>query len=192
MLLIVNEGKITERSFSELERTDTDTCIYYTAVGQTCSVGDNFSLLDGMGLPVGADQVADGTLVRYRLAKTKQFDKVLDSGTRREAITGAVRDAQVGKGRFDLLPFNAILRLAQHFENGSAKYGDNNWRRGMPLSWFLDSAMRHLFKFMDGQQDEDHLAAAIWNCCCLLETETMIRAGILPKELDDLLPRRPK
>ena len=116
----------------------------------------------------------------------KKFDKVKDSGKREEFDTGAKRDTQEGKGRFDLLPVNAIFRLAKHFENGSRKYGDDNWRKGIPLKRYLDSMMRHSFKFAGGLEDEDHLSAIIWNACCLLETQEMIRQGKLPKHLDNL------
>ena len=116
----------------------------------------------------------------------KKFDKVKDSGERQEFSTGARRDTQEGKGRFDLLPINAIFRLAQHFENGAVKYGDDNWRKGIPLKRYLDSMMRHVFKFAGGLDDEDHLSAIIWNACCLLETQEMIRQGKLPEDLDNL------
>ena len=116
------------------------------------------------------------------------FNKVQDSGKRQEFGTGAVRDVQEGKGRYDLLPVHAIDRLARHFENGSRKYGENNWCKGIPLCRYLDSMLRHCFKFKGGMNDEDHLAAIIWNACCLLETQELIRRGILPKELDDLSP----
>ena len=116
----------------------------------------------------------------------KNFDKVKDSGARREFNTGARRDMSSGKGRFDLLPVHAIIRLAKHFENGAVKYGDNNWRKGIPLSSFLDSMMRHGFEFMGGLENEDHLMALIWNACCLLETQELIAKGKLPKELDNL------
>lgn len=97
--------------------------------------------------------------------------KIKDSGTRRQFETGAVRDMQEGKGRMDLLPWCAIMRVARHFEAGAIKYGDRNWERGIPLSSFCDSAARHLAKFMDGQTDEDHLCAAAWNLLCALWTE---------------------
>lgn len=97
--------------------------------------------------------------------------KIKDSGTRRQFETGAVRDMQEGKGRMDLLPWCALLRMARHFEAGAIKYGDRNWERGIPLSSFLDSAARHLAKYMDGQDDEDHLVAAAWNLLCALWTE---------------------
>lgn len=98
-------------------------------------------------------------------------DKIKDSGDRTEFSTGAVRDMHEGKGRCDLLPPLALLRLARHFENGSSKYGDRNWERGIPCHSFIDSALRHLFKYMAGYTDEQHLDAAIWNLVCLAETE---------------------
>ena len=83
----------------------------------------------------------------------------------------AVRDMHEGKGRMDLLPMCVLLRLARHYEAGSLKYGDRNWEKGIPCHSFADSAMRHFVKYMDGQNDEDHLIAAIWNLCGLAWTE---------------------
>ena len=98
---------------------------------------------------------------------------IKDSGERTDFGTGAVRDMHEGKGRCDLLPPNALLRLARHFETGSLKYGDRNWELGIPCHSFADSGMRHLLKFMAGDTDEDHLIAAIWNLMCLAETEML-------------------
>jgi hypothetical protein len=111
---------------------------------------------------------------------------VKDSGQRQNFDTGAVRDVQDGKGRYDLLPFHAIERVAHIFEKGAKKYAEENWRKGIPLRRYLDSALRHLSKAAQGQRDEDHFAMAAWNVMCLLETEFMIKQGILPTELDNL------
>jgi len=106
----------------------------------------------------------------YRL-KRDQKPTIKDSGERTQFDSGAVRDMHEGKGRCDLLPMCVILRLARHYENGCKKYGDRNWEKGIPAHSFADSAMRHMFKYMDGQTDEDHLIAAIWNLCGLAWTE---------------------
>ncbi len=119
--------------------------------------------------------------------KQFEWDSVVDSGTRQEFDTGSVRDTQDGKGRYDLLPVHAIHRLALHFQNGAKKYGDNNWRKGINLRRYVSSALRHIFKYMSGIRDEDHLAAAAWNIMCLIETEYMILNDKLPKELDDIV-----
>lgn len=96
---------------------------------------------------------------------------IKDSGDRTQFETGAVRDMHEGKGRCDLLPPLALLRVARHFEDGARKYGGRNWEKGIPMHSFLDSGIRHLLKYMNGQDDEDHLAAAAWNILCALETE---------------------
>ena len=36
---------------------------------------------------------------------------------------------------------------------------------------FLDSALRHLFKYLDGQNDEYHLLSALLNIICAVWTE---------------------
>ena len=103
--------------------------------------------------------------------KEVHITNIADSGDRTTFSSGAVRDMHEGKGRCDLLPMCVMLRLARHYENGCKKYGDRNWEKGIPAHSFADSALRHLFKYMDGQTDEDHLIAAIWNLCGLAWTE---------------------
>lgn len=96
---------------------------------------------------------------------------IKDSGDRTQFDSGAVRDMHAGKGRYDLLPWCVIDRLAKHYEAGALKYSDRNWEKGIPAHSFADSAMRHFCKYMDGWDDEDHLIAAIWNLCGLAWTE---------------------
>lgn len=147
--------------------------------------------------------------------------KILDSGNRTEFETGAVRDIQQGKGRFDLMPLDVLsevfaaefadefdessitdaiksiaefqrtgnerwlciaivhysqavhvdlptlmLDVARHFENGAIKYGEHNWKKGIPISRYIDSALRHLMKDCAYETDEDHEAAVVWNLMC--------------------------
>ena len=147
---------------------------------------------------------------------------IKDSGNRTKFETGAVRDIQQGKGRFDLMPLDVVenllwayergtsaasgmisdviayidnfkrngtsgslsqsvccyaratrkdifalmLDVAKHFENGALKYGERNWEKGIPISRYVDSALRHLMKDLAGETDEDHAAAFVWNCMC--------------------------
>lgn len=114
------------------------------------------------------------------------YNQVKDSGERRNFDTGSVRDKRTGKGRFDLMSPIVELRDAKHLENGAAKYGDRNWELGQNLSSYIDSAKRHISKYMEGHRDEDHLAAARWNLGALIHTEEMVKRGILPASLNDL------
>ena len=60
-------------------------------------------------------------------------------------------------------PHQAILELAKHYEDGCRKYGERNWEKGILLHCFIDSAIRHYLKFLDGQTDERHDRAVLWN-----------------------------
>lgn len=111
---------------------------------------------------------------------------IKDSGERSVFATGAQRDCQEGKGRMDLLPFRALIAVARIYEEGAKKYNDNNWRKGIPLSRYVDSGMRHWAKWMMGWRDEPHLEQAAWNIMCLIETKQMIEEGLLPESLNDL------
>lgn len=97
---------------------------------------------------------------------------IKDSGERTEFSTGAVRDMKDGKGRFDLLPWYGIMEVSKHCEEGAKKYGEHNVDRGIPLHSLMDSASRHLAKFMAGETDEDHLRAAAWNILWALNQRT--------------------
>lgn len=109
-----------------------------------------------------------------------------DSGERQHFETGSQRDSREGKGRYDLLPPEAVRRLAQVFERGAVKYEDRNWEKGQPLTRFLDSALRHTFAVLEGKKDEDHAAQAAWNLFAFITISERIEAGKLPLELDDL------
>lgn len=108
-----------------------------------------------------------------------------DSGQRREFPTGSVRDVRTGKGRFDLLWWPFIQRMAGIMERGAEKYGDRNWEKGQPVMSSYDSSMRHLGQAGQGLEDEDHLAAVAVNAMFMAFTIEMARRGVLPSELDD-------
>lgn len=97
---------------------------------------------------------------------------IKDGGDRTKFDTGAVRDMHSGKGRMDLLPWYGILELSKHCEEGAVKYGEHNVDRGIPLHSLLDSGARHLAKYIAGEQDEDHLRAAVWNLTWALQQRT--------------------
>ena len=96
---------------------------------------------------------------------------IKDSGERTEFETGAVRDLHEGKGDMLSLPAKALLRLSLLYEEGAKKYGRFNSLKGIPLSSFIDSAERHLMKYIAGWDDEDHLAADAFNILGALQME---------------------
>lgn len=58
---------------------------------------------------------------------------IKDSGERTEFGTGAVRDMHSGKGRMDLLPWEALVEVSKHCEEGALKYGERNCEKGITI-----------------------------------------------------------
>lgn len=140
----------------------------------------------GEFVPYKGEEVVLSDEMRGVDTETQTVSGIKDSGTRTEFDTGAVRDGRTDKGRFDLLPILSMFRLAKHYERGCLKYGDRNWEKGIPISKYVDSAIRHIFKYLLGMTDEHHLASAMWNVAGAMETLDRIELGILPSDLDDL------
>ena len=68
----------------------------------------------------------------------------------------------------------AMLEVSKHFEAGCQKYGERNWEKGIPEHCYIDSAVRHYLKWLDGMTDEPHDRAVIWNLICLWWTHENI------------------
>jgi hypothetical protein len=113
-----------------------------------------------------------------------------DSGARTSFDTGAVRDAAEGKGLPSRIPPIALRKLAKRFEDGAIKYPDGasgpNWMSGIPLSRFYDAIVRHAIQAAEGNHDEDHLGAVLWNAAAWAWTANEINEGRLPLKLNDL------
>lgn len=124
--------------------------------------------------------------------------------------TGAQRDTQTGKKQYTLVENIelAVLREKANayemarfdttlidpdwmnsvtgvLQNGTSKYGRDNWRKGIPFIRCIGSLYRHIAAFLAGEQDEDHLANASCNLMFLHWYDAQVRAGKLPAELDD-------
>ncbi|GHT13512.1 hypothetical protein FACS1894170_09590 [Planctomycetales bacterium] len=133
----------------------------------------------------------DGFLYRIDLRGEKFFaapDKpaMADSGKREQFSTGAVRDTADGKSRPDLISPFAMERLGEWLRLGAKKYAERNWEQGIPLSRCIASLYRHLLKFQQGRQDEDHITAVMCNAMMIIHTIEMVKRGVLPDELLDM------
>lgn len=58
--------------------------------------------------------------------------------------------------------YTMMLEVAKHYEEGSKKYEERNWEKGIPTHCFIDSAVRHLLKHWRGDTDESHDRAFVW------------------------------
>lgn len=79
---------------------------------------------------------------------------------------------------------NMILEVAKQFEDGARKYGDDNWRKGIPVHCYIDSGVRHYLKYLRGDTDEPHDRAFCWNLMCAIWTvEHMPELNEYPREV---------
>jgi hypothetical protein len=85
----------------------------------------------------------------------------------------ATREPARGKGRQDLISPWALNRLARHYENGSEKYSERNWEKGMPFSRYTASMFRHVLAWMQKNKSEDHLAAIAWNAFAIMHHQEL-------------------
>lgn len=87
--------------------------------------------------------------------------------------SGMKREPQNNRERFDLIapnciPYNETMlyRWAMLMAKGCDKYGERNWEKASSndeLSRFKQSAFRHFMKWIQGEVDEDHAAAVMFN-----------------------------
>ena len=100
--------------------------------------------------------------------------------------TGGRKDIS-GKPRFDLIPPEALLSLAEVYSLGVQKYEDRNWEKGIPFSTALGALKRHLNSFELGNMinttdgNQEHIAHVMWWAVALV---TFIKRG--RDDLNDL------
>lgn len=88
--------------------------------------------------------------------------------------TGASKGSKLA--RFDLLPWDALYQLAEHFGVGARKYEDRNWERGYPWSLSIAALGRHLAAWLSGESIDSetghsHMVAVAWHALALLTFE---------------------
>lgn len=90
-----------------------------------------------------------------------------DSGERKTFDSGMVRDTNDGKMLWHLIAAGPMLRRwAALLTRGARKYSANNWMKAKgqeELDRFRESAFRHFMQWFNGEEDEDHAAAVMFN-----------------------------
>ncbi len=83
------------------------------------------------------------------------------------------RKYDTSKPRMDLLPFDALEKVAAVLAFGAAKYGDNNWRLVEPVSRYEAAMLRHYAAHQRGEEidpesGQSHLAHMATNALFIL------------------------
>lgn len=92
---------------------------------------------------------------------------VKDEGVRKTFASGMQRNEDSTKIKYDLvLDGPMFVRWAVHLTKGANVYADRNWMQAESdeeLARFRRSAMRHFIQWWQGDTDEDHAAAVLFN-----------------------------
>lgn len=103
---------------------------------------------------------------------------------------GGEREDQSGRPRFELLvplgvPFEdqLLTRCARHMALGARKYASRNWESfsdEAALERSKAGAMRHMFQWLTGMDDEDHAAAVVFNVMAAEHVRAKLRTTDTP------------
>lgn len=100
--------------------------------------------------------------------------------TIRKFDTGAIRDNDSTKEDYiETISWTAFKRYAQYMTDKKAKYGAGNFKKGIPISSYEQSLLRHIQKYLvnkyeggDEEKLEDHLSACVFNLFGIMHEES--------------------
>ena len=127
--------------------------------------------LDAVSGLIGNEQDENGlklVCVKTILEKLALFQYTKDVNCIKDAVYSFQFSEYPGNGCTTFA--SMILDVSKHFEEGAKKYGEHNWEKGIPTHCYLDSGVRHLMKWLRGDDDEPHGRAFVWNMICLIWT----------------------
>ena len=93
--------------------------------------------------------------------------------------SGAVRDCNKGKEDYiETISWRAMKRFAQYMSGKKEKYGEGNFKKGIPIKSYEQSMLRHIQKYLENKYEggkievgEDHLSAILFNCFGIIHEE---------------------
>lgn len=143
---------------------------------QPCGCDPTFECLPGEVVGWKCAQHRRKTLLKkapdeLELANVPPFKEttftIKDSGERKQFDSGMVRDTTTDKIDYSLALDGPMFgRLAEHLTKGAKKYAKRNWMQANgqeELDRFRESALRHFLQWFQGETDEDHAAAVLFN-----------------------------
>ena len=97
----------------------------------------------------------------------------------RKFESGAIRDLDDSKEDYiETISWTAFKRYAKYMTGKKARYGAGNFKKGIPVSSYEQSLLRHIQKYLENkyeqgtvETDDDHLAACVFNIFGIMHEE---------------------
>jgi hypothetical protein len=93
------------------------------------------------------------------LENISKFEETYDKSYLVQAVRLARETISEYEGNFSTM----FIETSKLYEDGANKYGENNWKNGMPISCYIDSGIRHYLKTLRKDEDEPHWRGFVWN-----------------------------
>jgi hypothetical protein len=101
----------------------------------------------------------------------------------RTFASGAIRDKDDNKEDYiETISWTALKRYAQYMTGKKKKYGAGNFKKGIDISSYEQSLIRHIQKYLENKYEqgivetqEDHLSACVFNIFGIIHEEERLR-----------------
>jgi hypothetical protein len=105
--------------------------------------------------------------------------QLIDGG---KDIGGHIQSRMSGYGSSDQrhYPYHALRRLATTCDEGAKKYAEENWLHGFKVKGLLNHGIRHMAKWTNGDNSEDHLGHSMWSFMASVHMWMFRRADMCP------------
>ena len=138
------------------------------ASGAVRDIQEGKGRCDLMALDVVADYIQQFMAPDFA-APIQYISKFRETGDSNHLLD-AIYSFTINQINWNRNHYTMLLEVSMHFEDGAKKYGPDNWRKGIPVHCYIDSAVRHYLKFLRGDKDEPHDRAFCWNIVCAIWT----------------------
>jgi len=114
--------------------------------------------------------------------------------------TGAIRGPSEGKEDYiETISWTAFKRYAQYMTGKKKKYGQGNFKKGIPIESYEKGLVRHLQKYLANkyeggncEKEEKHIEAIIFNCFGILHETSLLEDGIIRENVSKKTHRKIK
>lgn len=123
---------------------------------------------------------------KYKFIKGGEWGgcfELVEEDNKQQFSTGAVRSNDANNVRYDLISPIGLRQLAETYAEGAEKYGDHNWKKGLPIGDTLNHLMRHIELWRSGDRSELHLAHAAFGLFTLIHFEEQSNTNEVYKKL---------